>query len=263
MHDWTYFFSGGKGYWNIIGGTHLAYSYSTGQWYYTLALWTLGTASQSAAFLGDGSLHDLHNGWEFALQSGLGMFYRNETGTPLRFSYNSNPTGMWSAYDGSTSANVLIDSFSGLSWMTDGQIHSSPTNLPFSYNYGSDELIFYANIPISGTPLPFLKYSWATSRWYDEQAGTGFWFLLPAGPAPQIGDYMPPLGPGYSSAAERVVLWYTFPADPQEHVSTCDIYGAWHETWMYHYTTGQWDYRDPATGIWYANADSGGPDKHR
>jgi hypothetical protein len=184
-NGWSYRFQNGVGQWVSMGlPAAFDYAYNSGQWSYgqnLSAMWLLSSSALYADFMGDGAQHDLNNGWLFAYQEGNGNanFYRNVTGTPLRFSL-SGGMGQWSHYDGANSAVMTgFTSNIGLSWMWDGNIHPpiSAPYYPFSYDYSNDELLFY----VPGTsPISFLKYSYVDHRWHDRRAlSTATWCLIP------------------------------------------------------------------------------------
>jgi hypothetical protein len=253
---WQYWFDPGDGcgYWTT--SYYFKYDYSLGQWY-TLSPWyfPLGGPGLSAVFMGDGAQHDLHNGWLFAMDGWwAGNFYRSSGA--LRYSV-TNDTGESSIYDGPNSQTFLGSSI-GIDWLWDGQKHSGGNNT-FKYDYAADELLFYT---AAGS---FLKYGWAESRWYDCQAGTGAWILVPmawGSSTPQIKKHYW-WGDSIMLTSIKSMNIIGRNGNPLEEIQPDTSRKEW---WIYHYDTGWWDYKWIDSTLhehWQYNMAQGAPDLYR
>ncbi len=182
LDGWNYFYRAAedKGVWfggYSAGDKHFAYRYDIGQWYdrYSLiveSLIPLGSAGVSSAFIGDGTLHNLNNGWSYAyIRSGnYGGFWKAPLAVRFTYDYTNHTWTHWDAVSYSVMP-LDPDEWHSTSIWDGGRHWANGGMYLFQYDMSTDELRFYAEqIAMPTEPTPILKYSYGTHQWFDSRA---------------------------------------------------------------------------------------------
>jgi hypothetical protein len=159
------------------------YGYATGQWYDSDGTgWgrPLGSAGQSASFMGDGTLHDLgswygRDWWyTYDLTNDLGKFELDNTSTNWRFAYGYS-SGAWQHYDGSW--KQVGNSVHARYFMGDGVAHDLGTSRGRDWWYTYDATNDRGQYGLDAAPAHYrLAYGYAHGQWWD--FGNGSWSVL-------------------------------------------------------------------------------------
>jgi hypothetical protein len=241
-----------------------AYNYSSGNWYdqgYWGGWASLGPASLSASFVGDGTLHTFDSLWSY-MYSGTYGYWKNAGMNLNQFAYNYSsgnwynqgnwggwaalgavlPGGWWSG--GVLSTPVLSAAFVG-----DGNWHTLDSTWSYDYASGSG---YWKE---SGT-LRF-AYNYTTGQWSDSSAynyallGT-IWSAIGGAVGHQASTFF---GDGDFHPTGRTDWDYYY--DQANGISAYRNWVKWNSTtattgagYDYNYSTGQWVRYDVIT-YWY------------
>jgi hypothetical protein len=174
-NGWWYQFKGDSGYWYnpSLNITQYSYNYSNGQWLsqgkYGAA--TLSAVGLSAAFLGDGTWHDLGNNWQYLCGGGDFGVWKNPKMDLMQYAYNYG-TGAW--YNQSLYGGWQTLGSSGLSssFLGDGTWHDLANN--WEYLCGGDDFGSWYNRSLR---IAQYAYNYGTGQWFD-QGLYGGWATL-------------------------------------------------------------------------------------
>jgi hypothetical protein len=174
-NGWAYIYGMGvdQGSWVYNGRLRLVYSYALGQWYDpTTPTWSaLGIAGLSSAFLGDGTWHDLKNGWSW-LYTASGDHSQWMNGTNLRFDYFYIP-GQWYDYSPTTSTWSTLGAGNVAStFIGDGTWHGLNDGWSYMFTSATDtgEWKFGANSRF--------RFAYTPGQWSDFATNPGVWSTL-------------------------------------------------------------------------------------
>jgi hypothetical protein len=238
----AYCTSGDYSAWKLAatGKTRFAYDYRSGLWLFTGdsgGWYNLVSAPLSPSFVGDAQWHNLTTGWAFKFVHtnswDLDLFSRN-SGQTTQFEWQTTDLH-WYMIDGNYGTSMPGFDTLGTAWMWDGLVHQTG-NWRFKYDYGPNELAFYAQA--NGSNVSFLKYSWVDHKWYDRLTTPGaVWCHIPMG--------------GSTDAEIFRAYWagYEFANPDGEYITINADYTAPSETirragssnsWVYTYLDGTW-----------------------
>ena len=124
-----------SGYWNNGGITRFGYHYSVGQWWDNRNGWAkLGSEAVSQAFIGDGTFHDLNNGWSYKYLTSITSGYWND-GSITRFGYLYS-VGQW--WDNCSGWSKLGSEGVSQVFIGDGVYHNLNNGWWYEYNKAQD-----------------------------------------------------------------------------------------------------------------------------
>ncbi|MBI5251111.1 MAG: hypothetical protein HY912_16605 [Desulfomonile tiedjei] len=238
FHDlgntWSYKYDGSTGYWQLDGfGQKFSYLYGAGQWFDWDKFgnqFALGSNGLTALFIGNGSGHDLGNGWTYVFMPWTGVWQRNDSRFTYQYMdgrwYHESPAG----YGGALSGLDLSAAF-----IADGAWHATGLG---QWSYRHEGSMGYWK---SGTKL--FSYEYQGGQWFDH-------------------DYYGSVVPISSTGINP-----TFIGDGSRHQLTTnwdyqydqDRYGNWYRTssgplrYQYRYDNGDWVHTDGTASDSLAN----------
>jgi hypothetical protein len=163
------------GYWKHGDNAtfRLAYGYTEGQWCdQGYSAWNkIGSKGVSSTFVGDGSLHDMKNGWsyEYLVSNDTGYW---ATGGNFRLAYGYTG-GVW--FDYSDMWRALSSTGVGSAFIGNAAIGAYyPLNNGWYYGYNKDQdIAYWMNSTTLGTFR--FAYYYAGGQWYDSGHGSAGW----------------------------------------------------------------------------------------
>jgi hypothetical protein len=174
--SWNYTYVEGSGYWHNVplNLNQFAYEYGTGQWsdQGTYGGWqTLGNGSLSAAFMGDGHLHNLDLNWRYTYVGESGYWYN----VPLnlnQFAYDYG-TGQWFDQGRYGGWGTLGNGSLSAAFIGDGAYHDLGLHDGYAYEFSSGHA-YYASGWIGNWTNKF-DYNYSTGQWKYNISG---WYNL-------------------------------------------------------------------------------------
>jgi len=236
LDDWwsySYSTSSDYGYFKIRDSERFYYSYGPSQWYHkgNATDWAaLSAAGVSALFVGDGSDHDLGNGfaYQYVAADEEGYF---KVGSAERLSYDY-AAGQWSHKGNNTDWAALTGSDYSAAFLGDGADHDLGNG--FAYCYGGGDSGYFKE----GDSERF-DYWYNGSQWFVRSDRSDWEWLSSEGASAQfVGDgAQHDLGTGW---------WYHYSLDIHTGYwgkgDTASI--AWDTPrFAYYYTIGLWEHR--------------------
>jgi len=164
------------GYFKDGASYRFRYRYGPGQWESTgniLAWRNLGNTGVVAQFPGDGTYHDIGNGFWYQYASNQGEWSRDglDSGDLLRHAY---ATGQWEHRDYWGYWLLLGGAQLSASFLGDGAYHDLETG--FWYRYSADMAFWSRDGLDSGDRF---RYAYATGQWDHRGASDSWWLLTP------------------------------------------------------------------------------------
>jgi len=230
---WEYVYIGSvdSTYWFYNGAVRFGFDHGKGQWWHHGISWSiLSGTGLSDAFIGDGAIHSLNNGWWYSYAASIGGGYWN-TGSATRFSYDYT-WGRWWSYSSWGAWRAMSAAGLSQAFIGDGVNHDVGNGWWYAYAKPIDS--GYWN---SGAAVRF-GYDYNAGQWWDHSTGSNTWLSLGDWAQTQafIGDGVyHPLSNGWQYKYNKGV--------DRSYWMTGDK-----ERFCYHYDTGRW--WDWGTG-WY------------
>jgi hypothetical protein len=204
-NGWSYNYVASSDYavWknNAVGWGRFVYAYTPGQWYD--GSWNkIGVGSTSSAFLGDGTWHDLNNGWSYDYISAYDYAaWKNNAIGSVRF-ISVYTQGQW--FDGTW--NKIGGTGTSMAFLGDGGWHSLNDGWRFQY---SSDVGYYGSQADPGSGWKF-SYSFLDGIW-KYQTSFGIWTLNNG----TDDDWRPSDGPSWYNAMSSAFVgdgqWHGIP----------------------------------------------------
>jgi len=172
---YSYLSASDYGYFKVGTAQRFYYAYGPSQWYHkgdTTDWAALTSGNYSAAFIGDGSDHDLGNGFAYSYSSTDDSGYF-KLAAGARFSYGYVP-GQWFHKSNHSDWAALTAVNNSAEFVGDGVEHGLGNGWSYYYTVDSDNGWFK-----TGGHERFW-YNYKAGQWSHHRAGTGSWYTLSA-----------------------------------------------------------------------------------
>jgi hypothetical protein len=236
-NGWSYDYLASSDYavWknNAVGWGRFVYAYTPGQWYD--GSWNkIGVGSTSSAFLGDGTWHNLNNGWSYDYIAAYDYAaWKNNAIGSVRFISAYTP-GQW--FDGTW--NKIGDAGISTAFIGDGSAHTISTDWDFLYDSSADSGIWRRH---TGAANRF-KYLYSTGQWWDwSDYNSGAWKRI-GGPGAYSSSF---LGDGaWHNLGNKWSYLYNATSDYAQYRYSAGSPVYTSDRFRYYYSTGEWQNYD-------------------